>query len=334
MPTRLRSPWARARVVATATIVVVFGSPSTGTLATVTCPALAATLTTTATLWNSDLRESSGIQSSLDHPGVLWIVQDSSNGPYLYAFSNGGVRLATYTLEGTGLRNVDWEAMGLDHRAGADRIYIGDIGDNAANRDGTDRPVPALYRLPEPEISATTSPPVVATISGVRKFKFRYFDSTNGWQMKPRDAEALFVDPRTRNIFVVLKDLKVLGGVSGIARVFLLRNQDLQSGTLNHAINVANPLGASAGVGTGPVAADISRDGRWIAVKNYQEGFLWPRARSETVAHALSGPAPCGFVVDGSEALSFEYESTAWTGLLSLKEDRDGEPPLRSVDRT
>jgi hypothetical protein len=149
------------------------------------------------------------------------------------------------------------------------------------------------------------------------------------------DAEALFVDPRTRDVFVVLKDLKVLGGVPGIARFFQLKDQKMRTGELNHAVNVANPVAAGEGVGTGPVAADVSRDGGWIAVKNYQEGFLWPRGRAQTVAEALAAsPAPCRFVVDGSEALTFEYGSTVWTGLLSLKEDRGGDPPLRSVDRT
>jgi hypothetical protein len=172
-----------ARAVATALTAVVLGSSPVGPDATVTCPALATSLTTTATLWNSDLRESSGIQSSLDHPGVLWIVQDSSNGPYLYAYSSDGDPLATYTLEGSRVRNIDWEAIGLDRRAGRDLIYIGDIGDNHANRDGSDRP--ALYRLPEPAVTVTTSPPIVATLSGVQKFTFRYFDRDR-WPMRPR----------------------------------------------------------------------------------------------------------------------------------------------------
>lgn len=313
----------------------VLALPSTSAVRAVTCPALAGSLETEATFWNSGLRESSGIQSSLDHAGVLWIVEDSYNGPYLFAYSPEGDQLATYTLKGSFLRNVDWEAIGLDHRAGTDLLYIGDVGDNEANRDGADRPLPALYRLAEPAISARQSPPIVGTISGVQKFKFRYFDRTDSSQLKPRDAEALFVDPRTSNIFVIWKDLRVIDGAPRISRVFQLRDQDLRTGEVNHAVNVADPTGASDGVGTGPVAADISRDGNWIVVKNYEEGFLWPRGDSQTVPQALaSAPlAPCRVVVDGSESLTFEYRNGRWAGVLSLKEDRGGDPPLRSVSR-
>ncbi len=325
-----------AALLAAVLLAGVFATPYAPSVRAVTCPALAGFLETQATLWNSGLRESSGIQSSLDHPGVLWIIEDSYNGPYLYAYSLKGDKLASYTLKGSFTKNIDWEAIGLDHRGGADLLYIGDIGDNAGNRDGADRPLPALYRLAEPAVSANTSPPIVGTISSVQKFKFRYFDRTDASQLKPRDAEALFVDPRTSNIFVIWKTLRVVDGVPRISRVFQLKDRELRTGEVNHAVNIADPIGASDDVGTGPVAADISRDGNWIVVKNYEEGFLWPRGNAQTIHQALSSApaAPCRVTVDGSESITFEYRDGRWAGVLSLKEDRGGDPPLRSVHRT
>ena len=55
--------------------------------AVVPCPKMDPGLTTDRILWNSGLREVSGIQASVDHVGVLWVIQDSANGPYLHAFS-------------------------------------------------------------------------------------------------------------------------------------------------------------------------------------------------------------------------------------------------------
>jgi hypothetical protein len=300
------------------------------------CPKLDGDVVFVDTLWNADLDETSGIQASQDHPGVMWVIEDSGNGPWMHAYSTDGRRLATYQLTGPDLRNVDWEAIGLDHRDGADLLYIGDVGDNRATRDGVERPVPALYRFPEPSVEPTQSPPLDATVTGVEKFAFRYFDEQDRWKLNPSDAESLFVDPRTHNVFIVQKDLKRVDGTTKVARAFELKDQDLAGGRLNHAVHVADPVGAGDGVGTGPVAGDIISDGRWIVMKNYQEGFLWPRAKGQTVAQALNATpvAPCHVTVDGAEAITFGYSPDGvWTGFLSVRESKKGNPPLHEVSR-
>jgi hypothetical protein len=305
--------------------------------AVVPCPKMDPTLTTDRILWNAGLREVSGIQASVDHPGVLWVIQDSGNGPYLHAFSIEGDRLATYTLSGARLKNVDWEAIGLDHRFGIDLIVIGDIGDNRENRDGVARTTPSLYVLAEPVLEATQSPPLIATLSGVSRYPFRYYDDAGAAVWKPRDAESLFVDTRSHNVFILWKHLATVDGASKRSRVFELADQDLMSGTQNRARHVADVVGAGAGVGTGPVSADIAADGEWIVVKNYAEGFLWRRAKGQGVAEAMaSAPAaPCSVVVDAAEAIAFTYNDTGvWVGFLSLREDPDGNPPLHQVQRS
>jgi hypothetical protein len=293
-------------------------------------------LATEVILWNSGLKEVSGIQSSLDHPGVLWVIEDSYNGPYLYAVNrNTGELLATYTVYG-GARNVDWEALAIYHREGTDLLYIGDIGDNRGNRNGVDRPVPHLYRVAEPQVSADQSPPLVQTINDVEGFAFRYY-SASGSRLKPKDAEAMFADPRTGNIFVFHKRLRTVDGVDKVSRVFELKDQDLVEDELNRAVHVANVIGAGEGVGTGPVAADISATGEWILLKNYVEGFLWRRARNTTVTETLtSAPAaPCDVPVDAAEAVGFGYAPNGvWIDVLSLRESKDGSPPLRVLERS
>lgn len=319
------------------TLVVLMSSvllePTVGTAA-VECPSTAEPVTKSI-LWNSGLREVSGIQTSVDHPGVVWVIEDSGNGPYLYAFDRDGNRLATYRLEGRNVRNVDWEAIGLDHRAGTDLLYIGDIGDNRGVRNGADRPVPVLYGIEEPNVSPGGAP-IEDTITKIQRYPFRYFARTDSWQMSPKDAESMFVDPRTHNVFVVLKDLKTLAGTPKMSRVFEIKDQDLVNRSLNHAVDVTAVVGAGDGVGTGPVAADISPDGVWIVVKNYKEGFLWRRARRQSVIAVLSqNPvAPCAVPVDSAEAVAFDQDGgSPWTGILSLREARSGNPPLNHAVR-
>lgn len=299
-----------------------------------TCPALDPALATDVILWNSGLKEVSGIQSSLDHPGVLWVVEDSGNGPYLYAVNRDGALLATYTVQG-GARNVDWEAIGMHHRDGVDLLYIADIGDNPENRNGTARPTPALYRFAEPEIGASQSPPVAVTLREVETFRFRYF-GRSGQMLRPRDAESMFVDPRTGNIFIFLKGVRTVDGVEKVSRVFEIKDQDLVPVDLNQAVHVANVVGAGDGVGTGPVAADISADGEWILVKNYSEGFLWRRPRQQNVIQTLreAPSAPCDVPVDAAESVAFGYSpSGVWLDVLSLRESKDGNPPLHVLER-
>src|SRR5262245_47636756 len=114
------------------------------------------------------LDESSGIAASRKHIGVFWSHNDGES-PYLFAFdahgkSRGRVRVA-------GAQMYDWEDMAIGP---GNEIYIGDIGDNDRKRKQI-----VVYRLPEPDPSASAAKPV-------RAIQMRYPDG-------PHDAEALIV---------------------------------------------------------------------------------------------------------------------------------------------
>lgn len=68
-----------------AAIVGALTLPATSSPAAVTCPAMDPSLTTDVVFGSSGMKEVSGIQSSLDHPGVLWVIQDSGNGSSSFA---------------------------------------------------------------------------------------------------------------------------------------------------------------------------------------------------------------------------------------------------------
>jgi hypothetical protein len=298
-----------------------------------TCPTFGS-IGTAGTIDDTRLNEVSGLQASLDHRRVLWGVEDSGNGPYLWAFGTDGSELARFTVRGPEVANLDWEALALTHRRGHDILWIGDVGDNSDTRDGTHRPLPALERLREPSIHAGVAYREDRHVRATR-FRFRYH-ARSGAVLGPRNAEALFADPRSHRLFVVEKQLETIHGHAGRARVFALRPHDLRARRVNAARQVATIVGTLHG-GAGPVAADMSRDGAWILIKNYGFGWLWPRANHEDVGDVFAADpeGPCTMPVDGAEAIAFGYgRGRGWHRAFSVRERGGGDPPLNVTPRT
>jgi hypothetical protein len=108
----------------------------------------------------------------------------------------------------------------------------------------------------------------------------------------------------------------------------------LRGGRLNHAKQVATLTAATEGHGVGAVSADITRDGRWIVVKNYGQGFLWHRDphRPAWTAFRRHPVAPCRVPVDSAEAITFSYTDRGrWNGFWSVTETGSPPPPLRHL---
>jgi len=138
-----------------------------------------------AELRDSRLRETSGVAVSRAHPGVIWTLNDSGDGPYLYATDSTGAVLARFEVRGA--RNVDWEALTLGPCPvgpwrGHACLYVADTGDNDEGR-----PRVVVYALPEPRPPRAdtdkTTPTAVA-----QALRLRYPD-------RARDAEALAALP-------------------------------------------------------------------------------------------------------------------------------------------
>ncbi|WP_019629073.1 hypothetical protein [Actinomadura atramentaria] len=132
------------------------------------------------------ITESSGLATSLRHPGVVYTHNDSGGVPAVYALGPDGRTRATLTLGGATAR--DWEAMavGRDER-GRPCVFVADIGDNL----GGAWPYVTVYRIPEPASLRTQ------TIRAA-KFKIKYEDG-------PRNAEAMLIDPRTNRLYIASK---------------------------------------------------------------------------------------------------------------------------------
>jgi hypothetical protein len=138
-----------------------------------------------AELRDPRLRETSGVAVSRAHQGVIWTLNDSGDGPYLYATDSTGAVRARFEVRGA--RNVDWEALTLGPcPAGPWRgracLYVADTGDNDEAR-----PRVVLYAVPEPTPARADTDAAIPT-AVARPLRLRFAD-------RARDAEALVALP-------------------------------------------------------------------------------------------------------------------------------------------
>jgi hypothetical protein len=203
----------------------------------------------------------------------FWTHNDSGGAPQLFAISRDGTLDQTVTL--TGATNVDWE----DIAARGSTLYVGDIGDNLAQR-----PSIAVYRRAVPAPSAT--------IAAAQRIDLRYPGGS-------RDAETLLVDPRTGPLAIVTKDY------GGRARVYVRRNG---------ALKLAAKL--ELGIGEALTGGDVSADGGTIALRSYDRVFVWTRRADESLARALKRKpclAPVNLIAEGQgEALALSRNGRAF----------------------
>lgn len=184
-----------------------------------------------------DLPEASGAAASLAHPGIIWTHNDG--GPaYLYAVDRAGNSKGRVRV--TGADVVDWESIDVGPCAAGQCVYVGDIGDNDAERSGI-----IVYRVPEPSATAAATAPAEA-------LRARFPDG-------PADAEALFVTPQGV-IYVVTK------GDRGPVTVY--RFPDSSPGGNGVTLERVRVLGdGRPGKNEQITGADMSPDGNWIVLR-------------------------------------------------------------------
>ncbi len=220
------------------------------------------------TIQNTNLTEASDVAPSKLNPNVLWMQNDSGNPPQLFAMTPAGTNLGTYNI--TGASNTDWEDIdaGPGPVSGVQYLYIGDIGDNNANRSSI-----SVYRVVEPTVSDTQAP-VTASIGGEVQFKFVYPDG-------PRDAESMFVDPATKDIWIISKT-----NPNGDTAKHVYEAPYPQSTTSTTTLTLVTTLPVS----THLTSADISPDGSEIIVRGdaSNTGLMYIRPAGGTVADAFA----------------------------------------------
>jgi len=215
-----------------------------------------------AQLADTRINEASGLVASRRHADCFYVHNDSGGGPFVYLIDRHGQTRLTIRLQGA--QAADYEDIALVPGAepGTFDVCVGDIGDNDGRRS-----VITIYRFAEPELPVETGSSVVVQ---PRAYRFRYPDG-------PRDAEALAVHPQTGDGYIITKK------TSGGAEVYKLP-APWDEGRVTVLVRLGAlkmpPAFAPLQVVT---AADISPDGRRLAVRCYADGWEWHLAPGGTV---------------------------------------------------
>lgn len=240
---------------------------------------------------NSEINEASGLATSINNPNMLWTHNDSGDKARIFLLDEQGRFKAEYYL--TGLKNRDWEdiAIGPGPEKDKNYLYVADIGDNRAVHE-----LKYIYRFVEPALSNEKR-----TIDSYEIITFQFPDGK-------RDSESMFVDPQTKDIYVLSKREKDIG-------IYRATYPQSTSETI-----ILDKLGTLPYFNT--VAADITPDGQEIITKTYDAIYYWKR-NGESIADLLmSEPEVVPYLVEP------QGESIAWkkdgTGFFTLSEEPKG----------
>ena len=264
------------------------------------CPA-AGTYEELGVVAYEEIDEASGLVDSRRNPGVLWVHNDSGDGPFLYALSHSGEHLGVWDVDGASAR--DWEdlAASQDPETGAQLLYVGDIGDNSETRDSV-----VVYRIEEPQVD-----PEGGEQGGTLTALAIELDYPHG---NKHNAETLMVDPVTDDLYIVTKSYD---GTTGIFR----KPAPHEADTLTTMEEItwldfsSSPLGGNATTG-----GAFSPLGDRFVIRTYGSTvYVWLRDGAESVEEALETD-PCPLTMPWErQAETIEF-SIAGDALLSISE--------------
>jgi len=184
--------------------------------------------------------EISGITYSQRHPGVLYLHNDSSGGPLVFAVDARTCRTrATLRIAGIPARDLEGIASGRDPR-GRPVLWLADIGDN---RDSW--PEVQVHRIREPRR-------LVDQTLRAATYRFTYPD-------RPHNAEAILADPSSDLVWVATKQ-------SARGRLYAL------PALRRDRVNVARPV---AEVGAFVTDGAVSPDGSRYVLRDYVDAEVF-----------------------------------------------------------
>lgn len=255
---------------------------------------------------NKTINEASGIVASYRNKGLLWTHNDSGDANRIYSMDAKGKGTREFYLEGAS--NRDWEAIGMATFPEGSFIYVGEVGDNNAVHSDC-----AIYRVPEPEITAST--PQTNTLKNVQKISYKYPDGA-------RDAETILIDQSTKDIYIISKR-------ESTKRLYRLPYP--QSYTQTTTAEFVQEL-TTFSTGTGQqlylTDGNVSIDNQEIIIKSYFQIFHWRRATNETIPNALKrNPTilPYGLEPQG-EGVCFAQDGS---GYYTISEEGGSKIPVK-----
>ena len=228
-----------------------------------------------------ELPEGSGLAASRRTPGRFWAHNDSGD-PVLFALDSKGRVAGRLQLAGAAVD--DWEAVAVGPCPAGSCIYVGDVGDNEAERKRV-----TVYRVAEPA-DATGS----ATMTEV--FHATYPDGAH-------DAETLLIAADGR-LHVVTK------GDTGAVALYRFPSE-LQAGATMRLERVGDPhpRGNKDRITDGAV----SPDGQWVALRSTEALMLYRATDLLTGKWREAGRVPLGTLAEPQgEGVTFAADNSLY----------------------
>ncbi len=248
------------------------------------------------------LPELSGLAASRRHPGIYWAHNDSGNAFVLYALRESGTVVASFTI--LGVTAVDPEDVGVGPCARSARrtcIFVADTGDNLRSRSRVQ-----IVRVIEPD--DLRSGPLIA-----QAFPFTYPDGAH-------DAEALLIDPRTAEAYVVTKSIMSLGDAYRV---------ELTDGARTaRAVHVAS-LSPTSGFDALVTAGSVHPSGTRLLLRTYRGAWELRRPDAPSLAEVLRTGTP--HAVPSIRVLQGEAIAYTADGMGYLLGGEGDETPLARV---
>ena len=236
-----------------------------------------------------NINEASGMVVSHSILGNLWVIEDGGNTSSVHLLSNIGEYRGRIDLP---IINRDWEdlAFGPGPIDGQNYLYIAETGDNANVYGGY-----SIHRLKEPTSLADKD-------LGLETIYFKYSDRSS------IDVEAMFVDPKTKDIYLISKQQFFSVRLYKISYPYDVKIENTANfiGTLPHSTITA---------------ADISSDGTQLMIKDYNAVFYWRLKEFETIFEALSRTRDVGapyYVEPQGESLCFDAKDSGYYTLSEI----------------
>ncbi|HOE91991.1 MAG TPA: hypothetical protein PKZ69_03095 [Candidatus Cloacimonadota bacterium] len=242
-----------------------------------------------------EANEASGLIASRFNKNILYTHNDSGGKPIIYLLDYNGKKKGEWLLKG--VKNRDWEEIAISTENGKNFIFVGDIGDNRAQHEYC-----TIYKFAELRYDEKKPN---QTIDSINTINYKYEDGA-------RDAEAFFVDPITQDIIIITKREPQVG-IYKISHPYSFAK-----------INTAKKICSLPG--NYVVAADISKDGSKILVKNYTNIWLYERSSNEELSITFKKKPivlDYRFEMQG-EAVCWDYANQ---GYFTLSESVDSNNP-------
>ena len=230
----------------------------------------------TGLLIDPQLDEISGIAASRRHRDILWLHDDGGNPARLFAVNTRGQRRATFRIEG--VPKTDWEDIASFRHEGRDYLLIADVGDNGGLRKSLQ-----LHAVEEPARLSN------ARLRPAWSIAFRWPDGA-------RDCEAVAVDARRGRILLISKkrqppELFELPLRPGGSQLQTARRLGTLAGIPQADETTRKRWPRRARLYGQVTAADISPDGRQLAVMTYHHLLVYTRGAGQSWSAAAAAPA-------------------------------------------